>query len=346
MTSDALRRRFFKRAGPFSVASLAQVSGAEVVRGGELFCEDVATLQGAGAKDIAVLHNSKYLEALKATRAGVCLVKQDWVQAAPKSSAILVSETPHRAFAKIAQAFYPEDVISPAIDSSARVDPTASLGKGCSIGPGVVIGPGAVLGEGCAIGANSVIGENVILGDGCRVGPHVTLTHAVVGDRVLIKPGARIGQRGFGFSMENPDVGNHISVPQLGVVRIGNDVEIGSNATLDRGSLQDTVIEDGVRIDNLVQIAHNVHLGKGSVVVAQVGIAGSTVVGDFSVFGGQVGLSGHLHIAPGTQVAAKSGVMRDTKPGEVLAGIPAVPIKDWHRQSVHLMRLGKKDSKK
>ncbi len=342
-----VNQRFFKRTGPFALKELSVIAEAELFRGDAQACyEDVASLQDAEKIHVSVLHNPKYINsALGETKTGVCIVKKAWVELLPQGVAILVSENPYRAFAKVAQAFYPQEAFSAFRNPYAWVDETASFGEGCFIAQGAVIEAGAVLGARCYIGPNSVVGAGVVMGDGCVLQANVTLTHAILGDEVFIKPGARIGQRGFGFSMEDPEaMRSHISVPQLGIVRIGKGVEIGANTTIDRGSLQDTVIEDWVRIDNLVQIAHNVHVGKGSVLVAQVGIAGSTHVGDFSVFGGQVGLAGHLKIAPGTQVAAKSGIIRDTTPGEILAGIPAVPIQEWRRQSVKLRKLGKKDS--
>jgi UDP-3-O-[3-hydroxymyristoyl] glucosamine N-acyltransferase len=344
-----VNQRFFKTAGPFTLKKLSVIAEAELVRGdADAVYEGVSSLQEAEKIHVAALHNPKYRHFLGETNAGVCIVKKIWVNLVPQPAAVLVSENPYRAFSKVAQAFYPQEALSASSrHPSAWVDETASLGEGCVVAQGAVIEAGAVLGARCYIGANSVVGAGVVMGEGCVLHANVTLTHALLGDGVLIKPGARIGQQGFGFFMEDPEaMCSHVSVPQLGLVRIGQGVEIGANTTIDRGSLQDTVIEDWVRIDNLVQIAHNVHLGKGCVLVAQVGIAGSTRVGDFSVLGGQVGLAGHLKIAPGTQVAAKSGVVRDTAPGEVLAGIPAVPIQEWRRQSIRLNKLGKKDSGK
>ena len=168
---------------------------------------------------------------------------------------------------------------------------------------------------------------------------HVTITNTIAGDRLYVKPGARIGQPGFGFHM---DERGHFDIPQIGCVRIGNDVQIGANTTIDRGSQHDTIIGNFCRIDNLAQIAHNVELGDGCVIVSQVGIAGSTKLGKFVIAGGQVGIAGHLNIGDGVKIAAQSGIMRDVAPGETISGSPAVPIREWHRQTIAIQRLTKK----
>ena len=202
-----------------------------------------------------------------------------------------------------------------------------------------MIGEKAEIGPGCVIGSNSVIGADCVLGAETRIGDNVSIVYSLIGERVLIHPGVRIGQDGFGFAMGE----EHLKVPQLGLVVIGDDVEIGANTTIDRGAGPDTVIGTGSKIDNLVQIAHNVHLGRGCVIVAQAGISGSTRLDDFVVIGGQGGIAGHLHLGKGAQVAGNSGVMRDVGPGETVGGSPAVPVRDWHRQTVALSRLiGKK----
>jgi UDP-3-O-[3-hydroxymyristoyl] glucosamine N-acyltransferase len=209
----------------------------------------------------------------------------------------------------------------------------------CAVGPFVVIEAGAKIGRGCQIGAGTVIGAAVELGEECRVGAHVALSHCLIGARVVLHPGVRIGQAGFGFA---PDSGAPVKVPQLGRVVIGDDVDIGANTTIDRGSGHDTVIGAGTMIDNLVQIGHNVVLGRGCVLAGQVGIAGSTRLGDFVMVGGQAGLAGHLSIDSGARIAAKSGLMRDVAPGETVCGSPAVPIGLFMRQVAALRRLARK----
>jgi len=330
--------RFFTVAGPFTLEALAGLSGA-TPRGEPVspaVFVDVAPLDTAGPEHVSFLDNRKYLDAFQASRAGLCVVAPAMAEKAPKGMALLLADDPYRAYARIAQAFYPVLPPVPWQAPTAWVDPTATLGEGCRIEPGAVIGARAEIGCRCRIGANAVIGDGVVLGDDCTIGAGATVSHALVGRRVSIYPGARIGQDGFGFAM-SPQ--GHLKVPQLGRVVIGDGVEIGANATIDRGAGPDTVIGDGCMIDNLVQIGHNVHLGRGCVLVSQVGVSGSTHLGDFVAAGGQAGLTGHLHIGTGARIAAQSGVMRDIAPGETVGGSPAVAMADWLRTSALLSRM-------
>jgi UDP-3-O-[3-hydroxymyristoyl] glucosamine N-acyltransferase len=209
----------------------------------------------------------------------------------------------------------------------------------CDLGPNVVIERAVRLGHRCRIGANTVIAAGVEIGDDCRIAANVTLSHCLIGARVVLHPGVRIGQEGFGFA---PDPKGPIKVPQLGRVVIGDDVDIGANTTIDRGSGHDTVIGAGSMIDNLVQIGHNVVLGRCCILAGQVGISGSTRLDDFVMVGGQGGLAGHLHIGSGARIAAKSGLMRDVPAGETVCGSPAVPLSEFMRQTAVLQRLAKK----
>jgi UDP-3-O-[3-hydroxymyristoyl] glucosamine N-acyltransferase len=222
---------------------------------------------------------------------------------------------------------------------SAIIDPGAIVPEDCEIGAHVVIEAGARLGARCQIGANTVIGPAVELGEDCRIGANVTLTYCLIGARVVLHPGVQIGQPGFGFA---PDAQGPVKIPQLGRVVIGDDVDIGANTTVDRGSGHDTVIGPGTMIDNLVQIGHNVVLGRGCILAAQVGISGSTKLGDFVMVGGQAGFAGHLDIGSGARIAGTAGVMRDIAPGETVCGSPAVPIASFMRQVAILQRLAKK----
>ncbi|NQV21472.1 MAG: UDP-3-O-(3-hydroxymyristoyl)glucosamine N-acyltransferase, partial [Rhodospirillales bacterium] len=220
--------------------------------------------------------------------------------------------------------------------SGAHINPNASLGEDCTVDAGAVIENGAVLGPRCTIRANAVVGAHCELGTDVQLGPGATVQYSLIGDRVTIHAGARIGEDGFGFA---PDASGHVKIPQLGRVIIGDDVEIGANSTIDRGSAGDTIIGPGCWIDNLVQIAHNVELGRGCILAAMVGISGSTKFGDFVIAGGQAGITGHLNIGTGAQIAAQSGVMRDVAQGVIMGGSPAVPIRQYHKQTTILGQL-------
>jgi UDP-3-O-[3-hydroxymyristoyl] glucosamine N-acyltransferase len=332
--------RFFKVAGPFTVGDLAAITAATPAEGTDLerLVHDVAPLDVAGPEHLSFLDNRKYVDAFAASRAGVCLVHPDLAGRAPAGMAILVSRTPYKAYALAAQAFYPAPAPSAGIHPSAIVDATAEIGEGCEIGAGAVIGAGVSLGPGCRVEPNAVIGENVRIGAGSRIGACASLSHCLIGERVVIYPGARIGQDGFGFAM---DASGHVRVPQLGRVIVEDDVEIGANTTIDRGAGPDTVIGRGSMIDNLVQIGHNVTLGPGCVVVAQAGISGSSKLGHHAVLAAQAGVAGHLTIGPGARIAAQSGVMKDVAAGEEVCGAPAVPIRQFFRQVATLTRLSR-----
>jgi UDP-3-O-[3-hydroxymyristoyl] glucosamine N-acyltransferase len=276
------------------------------------------------------------------SRAGAAFVDEQVSGRAPPGMALLVSDEPYRAYALAAQAFYPTRPIIPHRAPSAVVDPTATVPEDCDVGPNAVIERGARLGRRCWVGANTVIAAGVEVGDDCRIGPNVTLSHCVIGSRVVLHPGVRIGQEGFGFA---PGPAGPIKVPQLGRVIVGDDVDIGANTTIDRGSGPDTVIGPGSMIDNLVQIGHNVILGRCCVLAGQVGISGSTRLDDFVMVGGQGGLAGHLHIGSGARIAAKSGIMRDIPAGETVCGSPAVPLTEFMRQTAVLQRLAKKKNR-
>jgi UDP-3-O-[3-hydroxymyristoyl] glucosamine N-acyltransferase len=217
--------------------------------------------------------------------------------------------------------------------------PTARLEHGVTVDPGAVVGPHAEIGSGTVVGANAVVGPHCRIGRDCSIGPTATVLHAFLGNRVILHPGVRIGQDGFGFDMSPR---GHLKVPQVGRVIIQDDVEIGANTTVDRGASRDTVIGEGTKIDNLVQIAHNVVIGRHCVIVAQVGISGSTRLEDFVVVGGQTGMAGHVRIGQGAQIAARSGVMHDVPAQARWGGSPAQSIRDWHRTTVALKHLARR----
>ncbi|MEQ8194250.1 MAG: UDP-3-O-(3-hydroxymyristoyl)glucosamine N-acyltransferase [Rhodospirillales bacterium] len=337
--------RFFSAAGPFTIGQLAEVAGVDLSEGADpaTRIRDVAPLSTAGPEHVSFLDNKRYTGEFRKSRAGACVVRPD-VAAAPKGMALLTTPEPYVAYARIAALFYPAATDANTVSAAAHVDPGATVGEGCRIDAGAVIGPGAVLGAGCRIGANTVVDKGVVLGAGCLIGPNVTLQYCLLGDRVIVHPGVRIGQDGFGFALGRA---GHLKVPQLGRVVVENDVEIGANTTIDRGAGPDTFIGEGTKIDNLVQIAHNVRLGKHCIIVSQVGISGSTEVGHFVMMGGQAGITGHLSIGDGAQVSAQSGVMRDIGAGEKVGGSPSMPMRQWLRSVAVIEGLaGKKSGKK
>lgn len=332
--------RFHKRAGPFTLAEVMAICDAAVADTFEGALDqqfsDVAPLDQAGEGQISFLDNRKYVGQFRETKAAACLVHPDYADQAPEGVIALISQKPYRAYAKLAQAFYPEAEGSGVIAATAVVADSAELDPSVSVGEYAVIGAGVKIGADTIIAPHAVIEENVQIGSNCRIGSHASISYAILGNEVRIYPGVRIGQDGFGFDMSAE---GHLKVPQLGRVVIEDDVEVGANATIDRGAGPDTVIGRGSRIDNLVQIGHNVKLGPGVVLVAQSGISGSTEMGPFSVLAAQAGVAGHLKIGAGAQVGAKAGVMRDVPAGEQVIGAPAMPIKQFFRQVAALKKL-------
>lgn len=330
--------RFFTNYGPFKASDLAAATGATIRAGddAERILNDVAPLDRATTSDASFFDNSKYIEQFLNSSAGVCFVRAKFADRAPSGMTVLLTEDPYRCYALAAQQFYPGDTPSGDINPTAVIHPSAHIGAQVTIGPGAVISAHVTIGDHSAIGPNSVIHAGVVIGAHTRIGALTTISHALVGNRVLIHRGVQIGQDGFGFALGRE---GHVKVPQLGRVVIEDDVEIGSNTTIDRGTGPDTHIGEGTKIDNLVQIGHNVQIGKRAVIIAQCGISGSTRIGDGAVLAGQTGLAGHIKIGAGAKVAAKSGVMGDIPAGTSYGGIPAVPVVDWHRQTIALNRL-------
>lgn len=333
--------RFFSRKGPFSVAEIAELTGATVQNAPDetRVFDDVSPLQNADGSILSFFDNRKYIDAFVNSKAGACFVRPEFADRAPEGMVLFTTSDPYRAYAKAATAFYPFEAGNGVVSPHAVIDPSAKLGEGVQVDAGAVIGAKCEIGDGTIIASNAVIGDGVAIGAGCKIGANASISHCLIGNLCLIYPGARIGQDGFGFAM-GPQ--GHAKVPQLGRVVIGNDVEVGSNSSIDRGAGPDTIIGNGCRIDNLVQIGHNVELGMGCVIVSQVGISGSTKLGNFVVLAGQAGITGHLEIGDGAKVAAQSGVMKNIGPGETVGGSPAVPVMEYHKQTVALSRLIRK----
>lgn len=332
--------RFFENHGPFTLADLVLAAGgalAGACDAGRLF-RDVAPLAAAGPDDVAFLENRKYLLDFESSNAGACIVLSALAGRAPNGMALILSDQPYKSYARVAQKFYPVRAVQPGLSSSAIIDPSARLGAGVYVAPGAVIETGVEIGARSYIGANTVITRQVKIGADAWIGSNVSISCALIGDRVTLHPGVRIGQDGFGFA---PDPAGFVKVPQLGRVIIQDDCDIGANTAIDRGSGPDTVIGEGTWIDNLVQIGHNVRIGRRCIIAAQAGISGSTELGDYVQIGGQGGLAGHLKIGDAAQITAQSGLMRDVPAGERVAGTPALPAKQHFRTFAAMSKLGK-----
>src|SRR5215831_16608473 len=321
----------------FTLEQLATLCGGELVGDPTLEITGAASLAEATPGEISFFGNRKYIGLLRKTRASAAFVPTDFAEAITPAQ-IRVSN-PTTAFEQVVLKFAPKPITLPAgIHPSAVVDPSAQLGDRVSIQPHVVIEAGTKIGDDTIIGAGSYIGHETVIGSTCLIYPLVTIRErSRIGSRVMIHSGAVIGADGFGFEMID---GRQQKIQQLGIVQIDDDVEIGANTTVDRARFGRTWIQQGVKIDNLVQIAHNVIIGKNSVIVAQTGISGSTRVGERVMMGGQVGVVGHLEIADGSMIAAQSGITKNL-PGGVWFGSPAVPFPEAKQQISWIHRLGK-----
>ncbi len=333
--------RFFQRSKSFTLGELAELTSCILSdpEYADNYVEDVAPLGLAGKKHLSFLDNKKYVEQFSTTQAGACICHEAMSEFAPKNLPLLISKNPYKSYALAAQAFYPSEKGNGEVSKGAYIHPSAELADGVTVKAGAVIEEGCKIGLGTVIEGNAVIGQNVEIGQDCRIGANASLSHTLIGDHVNVYPGARIGQDGFGFAI---DPSGHVKVPQLGRVIIEDSVEIGANTCIDRGAGPDTIIGAGSWIDNLVQIGHNVKIGRGCIVIAQAGIAGSTELGDFVVLAAQGGMTGHLKIGAGARIAAQSGVMKDVPAGAEMMGSPAQPIKDHLKQVAFLKKAVKK----
>ena len=340
--------RFYDNRGPYTLAEVCAKADVGLPAGadGSAKVDDLASLSGAAATHLTFFAGGGADAEFSRTAAGFCFVPAKPRKAFETPAHLVTIPCPSvvHAFAAAANLFYPESGLDDWSRQGTPVDPSAEIGKQVVLGPGVVVGPRAQIGDGTRIGPNTVIGPGVAIGRGCEIGSNASISYAYLGDELLILPGAQIGQPGFGF-VSNAQ--GHVKIPQLGRVIVQDRVEIGSCVTIDRGALGDTVIGEGTKIDNLVQIGHNTHIGRHCMIVGQVGIAGSATLGDFVVMGAQAGAADHSRVGSGARIAGRGA----TAPGQELeggrdyGGLPAKPVKDWMRELHVVAALVKKQKR-
>jgi len=321
------------------LCELAELFNLRFQGDGDTLIDGVGTLSDATGTQLSFLSNPAYRDQLATTQAGVVIVSAKDAENCPVN--VLIADDPYVSYAKIAWRFDPRRPIKPGLNSSASIDPSAVIGRNVHIGVNAVIGPGCEIEDACFIGPGCILIADCRLGQGSRLVAKVTICEGVqIGQRTIIHPGAIIGSDGFGLAF---DKDHWVKIPQIGSVQIGDDCEIGANTTIDRGAIGDTIIEDDVRLDNQVQIAHNVEIGAHTAMAAYVGISGSTKIGKYCMFGGRSGAVGHIRIADRTTVTGSSPVTKSiTQPGTTWSCIiPAQPIREWNRTIVHLRKLEK-----
>jgi len=340
---------FFQKAGPFSLSEICEKIGLDELRSDavpfqDISINDVKPIDLAGPSDLTFFDNFKRLDDFKTSKAGACFTVEKYQDQAPQNTNILLCKKPYETFLRTLELVYPNALrtqttrsqLEASTQVSSLIDPSAVIEEGVDIEPGAIIGKEAHIGKGTRICAGSVIGYRTYIGRDCMVSPNAVVTHALIGNNVTIHAGCAIGQDGFGYIM---GAGGHKKVPQIGRVIIQDHVEIGANTTIDRGALSDTIIGEGTKIDNLVQIAHNVVIGCHAVIVSQTGISGSTKIGNYVVMGGQSGANGHIEIGDGAQIAASSDVYKSVPANARYGGTPAKPMAQWFKEIIAVEKM-------
>ena len=324
-------------ASTITAEAIAALVSGELIGDGSVAVSSVAPLDRAARSDLSILSSAKYAPLMETTHAGVVLVDPEFRDVTGGGAARIIVDKPQEKLVALLPRLYPQQEQRTGIAATARIGKGATIGRRVSIGEYAVIGAGATIGDAAVIGPHCVIGEGVAIGGGSRLWPGATIySGATLGERVFVHAGARIGCDGFGYVFRD---GAHQKIPHVGRCIIGDDVEIGANTTIDRGSIDDTVVGKGTKIDNLVHIAHNVRIGEKCLLMAQVGVAGSVTIGDGAILAGQAGISGHLSIGAGARLAAQAGVFGDIPAGETWSGYPARPHRDSLRASAALFKL-------
>lgn len=347
-----MNKRFFDKKDFVTLKEVLEVTGSSLSDDQknvnlEQKIFNVATLDNGGVGEISFLNAASYIKNFLTSQVSFCFLEAKYLPKMPQTMIGLVHKNPYFAYAQLLSCLFsykksPQISCKSSSDLSLRavISDSALIGKETKIMPGAYIGNNVIIGDGCYIGANSVIEDNCIIGNNCTIKSLVTISYAVIGNNVVIHNGAQIGQDGFGFVHEQ---GFNHKIMQLGIVEIGNDAEIGAATCIDRGAIENTKIGNNVKIDNLCQIAHNVVIDDGSLIAGCSGIAGSAKIGKFVQIGGNSSIAGHLTIGDGAKIAGMSGIAKNVGPMQVVAGIPAVPIRDWHRINVKLSQIIKKD---
>ncbi|MFT7099063.1 MAG: UDP-3-O-[3-hydroxymyristoyl] glucosamine N-acyltransferase [Rickettsiales bacterium] len=344
-----INQDFFKKKQEFfTIEQVLKITSSKLKDGSSIDLDkkiyNVGTLEKSNQEEISFFHSAAYFQKFLSSKAGFCFMSEEYAQKAPESMVAIVNSNPYFAYGKFVSEFFSDTNVrdlaeEEKISSNATISKTAKIGEGVVIKSGVVIGDHAVIGKNSFIGANSIISENCVIGENVLINSLVAISHCIVGNDVIIHNGAKIGQDGFGFAH---DKGKIQKIIQLGIVEIHDQVEIGAGTCIDRGAITNTIIGKQVKIDNMVQIAHNVVIDEGAVIAGCTAIAGSTKIGKFVQIGGGSNVSGHLEIGDGAKIAGMSGVAKSVGSMQSVGGIPALPIKDWHRITIKMMKMIKK----